>query len=275
MIAPRASVVIPAHNESAVIGRLLDGLSTGITSGALEVVVVPNGCTDDTATQAMRPGVIVVELAGGSKPSALNAGDAAATAFPRFYVDADIEITAADIDALADALDAPGVDAVAPRLELDGSHSSWLVRSYHRIWQQLPSVVDSLAGRGCIGVSASGRARWEQFPALTADDQFVNLQFGPGERIVVDSVHSRVHLPHDVGSLVARKRRADRGNFEISAEVDQRVMDRTAWLGVVRDNPALAIHAVPFVAITVVARALGALDRKRGVRRWDTDRSSR
>ncbi len=44
---PRASVVIPAHNEEHVIGRCLDRLAQSASS-ELEVVVVANGCTDRT-----------------------------------------------------------------------------------------------------------------------------------------------------------------------------------------------------------------------------------
>ena len=41
---PVASVVIPAHNEAAVLGRLLDALATGLGGHALEIIVACNGC---------------------------------------------------------------------------------------------------------------------------------------------------------------------------------------------------------------------------------------
>ncbi len=44
-IAPVASIVIPAHNEERVIGRLLRSLTTGVPSGHSDIVVVCNGCT--------------------------------------------------------------------------------------------------------------------------------------------------------------------------------------------------------------------------------------
>ena len=43
------SVIIPAHNEERVISRLLEALTLGHTPGELEIIVVCNGCSDDTA----------------------------------------------------------------------------------------------------------------------------------------------------------------------------------------------------------------------------------
>jgi glycosyltransferase involved in cell wall biosynthesis len=83
--SPWASVVIPAHNEERVIGRCLEVLQAGLRPGELEVVVVANGCTDNTERVARSavPAVRVVSLAEASKAAALNAGDAVASAFPR------------------------------------------------------------------------------------------------------------------------------------------------------------------------------------------------
>ena len=52
------TVIIPAHNEARVIRRLLDQIVADATPGELDVIVVANGCTDDTADVAdgMRAG---------------------------------------------------------------------------------------------------------------------------------------------------------------------------------------------------------------------------
>jgi glycosyltransferase involved in cell wall biosynthesis len=67
------SVVIPAHNESAVIGRLLRSLLHDAQPGEFDVVVVANGCTDDTADVAagFGPDVTVVTTPVPSKFAAL------------------------------------------------------------------------------------------------------------------------------------------------------------------------------------------------------------
>ena len=106
MTEARLSIIIPACNEEARIGACLrsildqEGLDQGGDSaGALQVVVVPNGCRDGTADAARGfmgdfaargwP-LTVVELAAGGKLAALNAGDDAAASPARLYLDADI-----------------------------------------------------------------------------------------------------------------------------------------------------------------------------------------
>src|SRR5206468_9477454 len=84
------SVVIPAHNEAAVIGRLLTAILADAGPDEFEIVVVPNGCTDDTAAVASSFGVRVVETEVASKVAALRLGDASVKSFPRIYVDADV-----------------------------------------------------------------------------------------------------------------------------------------------------------------------------------------
>ena len=54
----------------------------------MQVVVVCNGCSDDTADRARALGAEVLELADAGKHLALNAGDAVARGFPRVYLDA-------------------------------------------------------------------------------------------------------------------------------------------------------------------------------------------
>ena len=90
--SPLGSVVIPAHDEAAAIRRCLDGLFAGFQPGELDVVVVCNGCSDETAALARSSGhpVRVIELSAASKPAALRTGDLAVSAFPRLYLDADV-----------------------------------------------------------------------------------------------------------------------------------------------------------------------------------------
>src|SRR5262245_39062030 len=89
-----AGVVIPAHDEERTIARLLREL--GPLEADVQLIVVCNGCRDRTATIAAEaaPWSTVVELAEGSKPAALRAGDARLTTTPRLYLDADVLLSA-------------------------------------------------------------------------------------------------------------------------------------------------------------------------------------
>ena len=268
-------MVVPAHNEAAVIGRMLDALAPIVTDGTAEVVVVANGCSDDTAEVAGRDGVTVIEIEQGHKPSALNAGDDAARSFPRFYIDGDVVIAADDLVAMARRLDDPGVEAVAPRLLLDMTNSSAVVRSYHRFWSCLPGVKDSLAGRGCFGVSETGRSRWSEFPDVVADDQFVNGHFNEDERVVDPSVTSVVTVPADVSSLIARKRRSHRGNIELARSGMSSSSSKSSWLRVLRSDPARLVDLPAFLALTTMVRLAARRDARAGSTSWGADRTSR
>src|SRR5690349_20226188 len=88
-----ASIVIPAHNEASVLGRLLATLPADVDGRRLEVIVACNGCTDNTAAIAREWGATVVDVTTASKIAALNAADEVAVTFPRLYVDADVVLT--------------------------------------------------------------------------------------------------------------------------------------------------------------------------------------
>lgn len=100
------SVILPASNEAVLIGHCLNALlaSEWTRSELIEIVVVANGCTDDTADQARGFAdrfaergwhLVVLDLAEGGKLNALNAGDAVATGGARLYLDADVTVSPA------------------------------------------------------------------------------------------------------------------------------------------------------------------------------------
>ncbi|MUN37161.1 glycosyltransferase [Actinomadura sp. NEAU-AAG5] len=275
------SIVIPAHNEARVIGRLLDGLLGAAEPGELDIVVVPNGCTDATAQVAASygPSVRVVESSEASKAAALRIGDEAARGFPRLYVDADVELGTADVRALADALERPEVAAAAPSRRLDMTGRPWPVRSYYRVWTRLPEVRRGLFGRGVVAVTERGHARLAALPRVIADDLASSLAFGPAERTVVASAAVTVHPPRTLADLLRRRERAAAGVEQLErADLDQAGGSaRTTpsdLLAMLRREPSLAPHLAVFLSITVLARARQA--RRRGnYTAWQRDESSR
>src|SRR5215469_11669533 len=154
-------IVIPAHNEAQVIGRLLGQLVATAEEGEFDILVVANGCNDNTAevAAAFGPPVRVLSVPVASKREALAAGNRAANGFPRFYVDADVELRAEDVRELGQALQRPGVLAVSPERTLAMTGRRWPIRWYYDVWARLPEVEQGLFGRGVIGVSEAGYAR--------------------------------------------------------------------------------------------------------------------
>jgi len=90
----RVSVVIPARDEAAGLGRTLAALFAQVPEGIdLEVLVVDDGSTDGTAEVADAAGARVLRLgprdSGGSPGAARNRGAVAATGDPLVFLDAD------------------------------------------------------------------------------------------------------------------------------------------------------------------------------------------
>src|SRR5262245_48994988 len=217
-VGPMISVVIPAHNESSVIGRSLRAITAGAAPTELEVIVVCNGCTDDTARKARECDfpVRVIETELGSKTHALNLGDKAARFFPRIYADADVSVTIHVLRALANRLEQGDVHAVAPQPMVNLGRCSRFVRAYYGIRARLPSSREGIGGSGIYALSEAGRNRFGEFPKVTADDGFVRIQFKPKERETLASFNSTVFAPHRIKDLHAIRTRAYYGSVELS-----------------------------------------------------------
>lgn len=278
--APWASVVIAAHNEASVLPGTLDTLLDDTAPGRIEVVVVANGCTDNTAEAARRAGVQVIDLKTPGKAGALNAGEAVATAFPRAYLDADIAVSSEGLKLLASALrDGTALVAVPDRhVVLTGR--PWPVRAYYAINKHLPVFERGLFGRGLIVMSEQGRARFADFPLVVADDLFLDSLFDESERVLVREVRVEVQTPMTTRALVRRLERVRRGAAAVRASGRQqgswvRPADRWSWLrDVVVPNPRLAPASVVYVVITLWAAARAKFRRPAGVS-WDPDDTRR
>ena len=277
-----ASIVVPAHNESFVIKRLLGQLVEPALENEFEIVVVANGCTDDTAqiAQSFGSGVRVLSLATASKREALAAGNHAATAFPRVYVDADVELGAGDIRALAAALLRPGILAAAPRLELAMAGRPWPVRWYYDVWTQLPEVRRGLFGRGVVAVSEAGYERIAKLPQVFADDLVASLAFSPEERAIADDARVVVHPPRTFSDLMRIRVRAVMGATQV--EQTEGAPPSTArtrlsdLLAIVREMPYMAPRVALFLLVAaLVRRRARRMDRQGHDAPWLRDESSR
>ena len=289
------SVVIPAHDESRVLRRTLAALAGAARRESVHVVVVANGCSDDTAEVARAAGADVVELGQASKAAALRAGDEAATVFPRVYLDADIVLTEGTLDALAERLRVGDVLAASPRIRFDVAASSWPVRAFYRAYAELPYVRSGLIGLGVYGLSERGRGRFTEFPDLTSDDLFVQRLFTEAERGTSDGEFV-VAAPRDLRNLVKVRTRTAVGNAELS-ETDIGAGGRaeagtsggsavggdgsfsrttsqtfTALMRAAAARPSLVPSFAVYTAVTVASRLTA---RRRQSTAWQRDVSTR
>lgn len=276
------SIVIAAHNEEGTLGATLDALLAQPGVAADHIIVSANGCRDRTAEVASRRGVVVIDRVEPGKAGALNAADEIADGFPRIYLDADIIVPAGAIGEIMACFDDPSAPlAVVPRRRIDTSASAWPVRAYFAINERLPVFRTGLFGRGLIALSEPGRARFGAFPAMIADDLFVDSQFTEPERIEATAVEIVVEAPRTTKSLVDRLVRVRRGNAQMREAAENgaiqatvRPADRWSWLrDVVLREPRLIVAAVPYVVITLVASRRSR--RAAGEAAWGQDRTTR
>lgn len=273
------SIVIAAHNEEAVIGACLDALHAQRVPG-LEVIVSANGCSDRTAAVATAHGATVIDRAEPGKAAALTAAERVAASFPRIYLDADIIVPSGGVAAVLAALEEPGTLAAVPRRRIDTRGRPWPVRAYVAINRRLPVFRRGLFGRGMIALSAAGRARFDAFPTLIADDLFLDSLFTDAEKHEATGVEVVVEAPRRTRDLIARLVRVRRGNAQMRAAADRgeleisvRPSDRWSWLrDVVVPHPYLAPAAAVYVAITVIA---GFRARRARAVSWGHDTSTR
>lgn len=276
-----ASVVIPAHNEAASIGRTLRALRHGVGEEDLDVVVVCNGCSDETAEVARQadPRARVVEIARPSKAEAVRVGNLSTDVFPRVHLDADIELSGTAVLELLAPIANGQVMATAPLRRLPRAGCSPWVRWYYDVWEALPQVESGLFGRGVVVLSEAAQARVGHLSGMMNDDLGLSDAFSADERMIVTSAVAVVRPPRTLRDLVRRRIRVATGNVQAARLGVQRPESRTrprTLLVLAVSRPGLAMRLPVFLGVYLVA-ALGA---RRAVRAgdfetWQRDESSR
>lgn len=143
------SVVVPAHNDAHNLRRLLSALAHGLTRlEKTEVIVVANGCRDDSAAVCRSFGVRCLERPPLSPAAARNEGVAVSTGRWLAFLDADTEPTESWFEALGDLVagrvdgsprEIAGWPVIAPR------EAGWVAHAWQRVRfapTRLPGTLD-------------------------------------------------------------------------------------------------------------------------------------
>jgi len=278
-----ASVIVPAHNEATTIEACLRSILDDERAGELDVIVVCNGCTDDTAERARRlgPPVRVLESDQASKAAALELGRTAAAPGPRLYIDADVVVSPGAISAVTDVLARPEVLAAAPRVRMDRPDATLPMRLFLDAWTRAPYFSANLIGAGFYGISEDGQRRMGPFPPIVADDMFALSRFRTDERAVADDATFSPLVSRRLRDLVrvevrreaARREFADwaaRTGAEVHHDIDR------SWLSELARQPRRWPGLVTFVATKATIGALAAWRRRSDdPQAWSRDEHAR
>ena len=277
------SIIIPAHNEAAVVGRTLNSILANPLDRPVQIIVVANGCTDQTAQVVRAFGADKVELVEtpvGSKVHALNLGDRAAKYDLRAYLDADIELSSNALQCVVNAFDEdPGLRLAMPRAKHVYRGRNPILAGYYALWRSMPYVRKGAMGGGFYCINRELRTRFREFPTITADDKFIRNLAKPTERRVLETCHATVTMPQTFADLLKVKTRWTYGNLELSAtHPDLNANDQNKHEGAIRHlllRPWQWINVPAFIFVYIYAQIAA---RKRFAAKqavWDRDASTR
>lgn len=274
-----ASIIVPAHNEAAVIRRCLDSLIT--QKGVDRLIVACNGCSDNTVDIVAQyyPQVTCLNIKKPSKTNALNEAEKYISTYPIFYLDADTVLQAGAIDKIVQKLqENPQLQLVAPSPNIDTSKSSWLVKQYYKIWLKLPYIKAGVIATCSFIVTEQGRKRFDHFPDIINDDRFIHCQFKESEISNISDTEIYIQAPRTLYSLIKIKSRARLGNMQLKMlglcpePKDKKYTSSMASKIFSRQF----IPAIVYYTIAIIIRIRSWLQLKRiDNYKWEKDLSSR
>jgi dolichyl-phosphate beta-glucosyltransferase len=218
----KLSVVIPAYNEEARLGKTLEAVEAwaAARNNLLEVVVVDDGSQDGTlrvaeswaASVPLRANSvlpIVVSAPHRGKGAAVAKGILSAQGAVRVFMDADLAIPMAYVDRVVEEI-RRGADVVIGSREMEGSQrrgEPWLRHLMGRLFNRLVAVI---AIRGILDTQCGLKG----FSADAAEDIFNRVLLYPPDADVIEN--SRV-TAFDI-EVLAIARIRDRSIVEIPVE---------------------------------------------------------
>lgn len=214
----KPTVIIAAYNEASVIRNTLSLLTDGENQNRYQIMVVCNGCTDNTdeIIQQEFESVFYYSIAQASKALAIRHAESFKPGFPRLYLDADIELATEDAVALFDvAGNQENASLIIPGSQVNTLHCQTIVKRFYRVWYTTPFVQQLGFGAGAYLLNRSGRNRFTEWPELIADDGFVRSQFHISEICVSNRHQVQVKAPRNICTLIRVKARSKLGNIEL------------------------------------------------------------
>ena len=207
------SVIIPAYNAEATLGRCLAMLKKQ-TQPPTEIIVVDDGSTDGTADLARRYSVLLISQANAGPAAARNAGARAACGDLLLFTDADCAPAPDWVDHMA----APFVDPTIAGAK--GVYHTTQLEPVARFVQiEYEDRYDRMHGQDCIDFVDTYSAAYRRdlflqaggfdttFPTASVEDQEFSFRFAQAGHRLVFAPNARVDHIHDrtLGEYARRK----------------------------------------------------------------------
>ena len=277
-----ATVIVPAHNESAVIEACLDSLIN--QPEVDQIIVACNGCTDNTADIVRKkyPAIHCLDISTPSKVNALNEAESFARelglTFPVYYIDADTRLSENCVACVNQYLKTSDILLAAPTPIIDTSHSSWIVKTYYKVWVNLPYIKEGVIATCSYIITEEGRRRFEEFPDVINDDGFIRCNFWNREISNVPNAEIYIRAPKDLYSLIKIKTRARLGNMQLRASGQCKVIENKQYGSVMRSRLLSRnwFSTIIYIGIASIIRIRSKKQFKQlKDYRWEKDLSSR
>jgi glycosyltransferase involved in cell wall biosynthesis len=275
----RATILIPAHNEVAVIERTLLHLSRGMSCADFRIVVIANACSDATAARArsVLPQAVVLETCKPGKCNALNLGyKEAEPDRPVICLDADLDVTAESLMSLVDGIQNSAAQAACGQMDVQAADASSVVRAYYKGWRTNPYFDRGKFG-GLFILSGAAARKVFPLPEITADDEYIRRSFLENETAFVKECRFIARAPMDLASLFRVRCRSLRGAREVQAMGLRRSNGSSvkAVFGRVFRRPSNTLPVLVYLSVNTAARIKLALPAFGSAVRWERDLTTR
>ncbi len=223
------SLIIPAFNEEILITKTLATLFRDGNLINAEVVVICNGCKDQTYLKAntffkdnylsLKQKEIdcrVLETSRASKTNALNIGMNNTHGLIKVLLDADIEISGKDVNILINELQNENLKAISPKAKFSFENSNFVVRQYYKVASKSHYNINMRLSN-VIALSAEGVKQISPLPDVIADDEYIRRQFKHNECAVSQCCSLTFVCAKTLTSLLQVLTRVERGNIQLNS----------------------------------------------------------
>ncbi len=277
-----ATVIVPAHNEASVIEDCLNSI---IDQAGVDHIIVPcNGCTDNTVdiVKTKFLNIVCLNIEKPSKTNALNIAEEKARelgiSYPIFYIDADTQLSENAIQHISEIMDSGEVLLAAPTPKINTEKSSFLVKTYYKVWTNLPYIKEGVIATCSFIVSEKGRQRFDKFADVIGDDGYIRCHFKNKEIANIKGAEIYITAPKDIFSLIKIKTRARLGNMELIAKNKCPVREEKHYGNVMKERlfskNFFSTSIYILIALIIRVRA-NAQFKKLSSYKWEKDTSSR